>query len=183
MCLVHTRVVSHSNLFHRGMDVRVRVSPHVPLQPSPASTFQLQYLPRHPRQHRANMGSSAHSHTRLIFRETDEADNPTVTYIYSDQKAQKSASSGGRLDVLVSHVPFSSCAFPRPDPRMNALGGSTLKTSTVKLSVLLSGTGSSSQLPHGCMDLMSGFLAQDQINAYDHFYILHYQLLILHKLS
>ncbi|KAJ5364340.1 uncharacterized protein N7496_010053 [Penicillium cataractarum] len=59
------------------------------------------------------MCSTTHSNTRLMFRETDEADNPTVTYIYSEQKAQKSASSGGRIDLL-STTSESSLWSTRP---------------------------------------------------------------------
>jgi hypothetical protein len=62
------------------------------------------------------MGSNANSEARLTIQETDEADNPTVTYIFSGQDTQKSASSGGgRVDILVSNVSYSvRCAFPRP---------------------------------------------------------------------
>lgn len=62
------------------------------------------------------MASNANADTRLTFRETDEADNPTATYIYSGQDARKSASSGGgRIDILVRAISFAfRCAFPRP---------------------------------------------------------------------
>ncbi|OKO93947.1 RUS1 family protein -like protein [Penicillium subrubescens] len=55
------------------------------------------------------MGSNANSEARLTIQETDEADNPTVTYIFSGQDTQKSASSGGgRVDILDSLQAFCS---------------------------------------------------------------------------
>ena len=49
---------------------------------------------------------------RLAFRETDEADNATATYIYSEQDATSSKRAlGGRVDMMVGGdfvIPFCS---------------------------------------------------------------------------
>lgn len=53
------------------------------------------------------MGTSDVNH--LTFQETDEADNPTATYIYSEQLADAASKRAiGRVDVMVSSIPLSS---------------------------------------------------------------------------
>jgi hypothetical protein len=50
---------------------------------------------------------------RLTFRETDEAGNPTASYIYSGDVASSITSkTSGRVDVIVSgHFLISHCIF------------------------------------------------------------------------
>lgn len=53
------------------------------------------------------MGSPTTSDNRLIFQETDEADNLTATYVYSEQlvdapTSKRAAPSVGRVDIMVS---------------------------------------------------------------------------------
>ncbi|KAJ5157489.1 uncharacterized protein N7482_008589 [Penicillium canariense] len=49
--------------------------------------------------------------TRLTFRETDEADKPIATFVFSEQDAPSkgTASIVGRVDVMVSDISFSAC--------------------------------------------------------------------------
>lgn len=45
-----------------------------------------------------------HAGDRLVLRETDEADNPTGTYVFSEENApsKRGGSGGPRVDVMVS---------------------------------------------------------------------------------
>jgi hypothetical protein len=48
---------------------------------------------------------AAHAGSPLTFRETDEADNLTATYVYSQNVPSKRDAPTGRVDVMVSgHV-------------------------------------------------------------------------------
>lgn len=49
------------------------------------------------------MGSHVSETNRLTFRETDEAGNPTATYIYSGGVASITSTPTGRVDVIVSY--------------------------------------------------------------------------------
>lgn len=54
-----------------------------------------------------------HAGDRLVLRETDEADNPTGAYVFSEQNApsKQGGSAGPRVDVMVSCISFSASAF------------------------------------------------------------------------
>lgn len=76
------------------------------------------------------MTSHTSESNRLAFRETDEAGNPTATYIYSGDVASSVTSSkipAGRVDVIVSGLFLLSYwmllvwGFPRLERRADTV--------------------------------------------------------------